>query len=241
MPAGSRRWRGALLALVIGCGVDSGGSPPLAPERVSTSTQALSSCQGDDLQYDHNAFAASLAIAIAQELGRWEVTTDFEVIDARLQLSDTGELRCQGSCDNVRSLLRLQEDASADIPGHDPELFRSKLAGWYEKQLQSLSELVDDMLTVDKGVYRVRVQHSGKLMVAGASTWYSNRVEQRDQVSQAGDDEWRLFLVGTKHELVNVRSGKCLALGVDSGSNGVALVSRFRNNDRSSRRMEIAA
>jgi hypothetical protein len=32
----------------------------------------VSACLGDDVNYDYNAFAASLAVAIANELGRWE-------------------------------------------------------------------------------------------------------------------------------------------------------------------------
>ena len=40
--------------------------------------EAVNACEGDDLQYDFNSFAASLAVASANELGRWEAVTDFE-------------------------------------------------------------------------------------------------------------------------------------------------------------------
>src|SRR5690242_703836 len=56
--------------------------------------QAVAACAGDDLQYDFNAFAASLAVAIANELGRWDVSADFEIRSGKLELSQTGSMRC---------------------------------------------------------------------------------------------------------------------------------------------------
>src|SRR5688572_9476650 len=42
-----------------------------------------------------NSLAASLAVAMAQELHRWDALADFELRSGKLALSATGELHCQ--------------------------------------------------------------------------------------------------------------------------------------------------
>jgi hypothetical protein len=71
------------------------------------SFDAAKTCHGDELQYDSNSFAASLAVATANELGRWDAVGDFELQDGKLELSVTGELHCGAGCANIRALLRL--------------------------------------------------------------------------------------------------------------------------------------
>src|SRR5262245_25115228 len=93
--------------------------------------QAVNACVGDDLQYDFNAFAASLAVAIANELGHWDVATDFVVANGKLALSSAGTARCGAAgCENIKAILAMQEDATSGVPNHSPSVFRTKLTGW---------------------------------------------------------------------------------------------------------------
>src|SRR5262245_2356658 len=85
----------SLLALGVGtlvcaCGVEN---EPAATDdaELGTTWEAVSSCVGDDLQYDFNAFAASLAVAIGTELGRWDVQSDFLISNGKLAFSATGQ------------------------------------------------------------------------------------------------------------------------------------------------------
>ncbi len=171
------------------------------------------------------SLAATLALAVANELQRWDALHDFELRSGKLALSATGELRCQASCSNVRALLSLQESAASELPGHDPLALRSQLASWYAQQESALSQLVEQRLVLDKGVYRLRNRLSGKLMQVDLGSLADNAtVEQRGSASHPGSDEWRLVLDHMTHRLVNVRSGKCLSLSQDSAAQNVGLV-----------------
>lgn len=229
--------------LLAACGVDHENAGEVA-EEVATTTQAIAACEGDDALYDYNAFAASLAVAIADELGRWDASTDFEVRYGKLELSNTGTAHCSAlgaSCHNITALLRLQDDAASVVPNHSPSVYRSKLLGWYQKQTQKLTELVNDMLTVDKGLYKLKVRHNGKYMaVDNGSTSDYAYVEQRGSVIQAGADQWRLILQNTKHVFKNVRSGKCLSLATDSQNDLVNLVQKTCSTSASTQGFEFA-
>jgi hypothetical protein len=205
-----------------------GASPDLdSASPFGSAAQAVAACAGDDLQYDFNAFAASLAVASAAELGRWEAITDFELRYGKLELSATGELHCGSGCGNIRALLRLQDDAASGVPYHSPSVFRSKLAGWYSRQKTELTSLVDKMLTMDKGVFRFKNQATGKyLMVDNGSTSDYALIEQRGTPPYPGADQWRVVLDHTMHKLINVRSGKCMELTQDAGSDNIAIVQR---------------
>ncbi|HYO93204.1 MAG TPA: RICIN domain-containing protein [Polyangiaceae bacterium] len=212
-------------ALIAGCSVDYAAQDQTASEGTESSTQALAACEGDDVNYDYNAFAASLAVGIANELGRWDVASDFEVRSGKLELSATGNLRCGTGCPNTKGLLRLQDDSAATVPNHSPSIYRSKLTAWHGAQVLKLKELVNKMLYVDKGVYRLRAKHSGKYMnVDNGSYSDGATIEQRWSPAYAGADQWRIVLDGTTHLFKNVRSGKCIALASDSGANGTRIV-----------------
>lgn len=214
-------------AMLAGCAADYDGNTVDEPVAYGTAEQQLAQCVGDDPTYDYNAYAASLAVAIANELGRWDVNADFEVRSGKLELSTTGGLRCGTGCGNVKAILRLQDDATSVVANHSPSIFRSKLTSWHQKQATKLTGLVDTMLKVDKGIYRVKAKHSNKFMaVDNSSTSDGALVEQQSSVYSAGADQWRLKAEGTHHKLVNVRSGKCLSLSSDSPNNGVTLVQK---------------
>lgn len=218
-------------ATMAGCGADDGGYEPQADDEaeldLGSTSQAVSACVGDDANYDFNAFAGSLAVAIANELGRWDVNADFTVINGKLELSATGNLRCGTGCNNIKAILRLQDDVTSSVPNHSPSLFRQKLTGWYQSQTQKLTALVDTMLRMDKGIYRLKAKNSGKyIAVDGSLTSDGALIEQQSSVSYAGADQWRVTTVGKTHKFVNVRSGKCLSLSSESSSNGVTTVQK---------------
>src|SRR4051794_4898716 len=64
---------------LAGCGegVDAAGPQP----ELGTTEQAITACAGDDANYDFNALAASLAVAVADELGRWDATAEFVLLN----------------------------------------------------------------------------------------------------------------------------------------------------------------
>jgi hypothetical protein len=104
------------VALVVGCGSayeydsEEGYDPDLTESLDSeygTAEQELSAACGGD---DSNALSAALAVAIGNELGRWDVNTDFEIRSGKLELSATGKLHCGTGCQNITALLRLQDD-----------------------------------------------------------------------------------------------------------------------------------
>jgi hypothetical protein len=133
---GARVMPVALVSL-LGCGADEVGGEAGTLDVVGSVEQSLAVCDGDD----SNAVAAALAVAVANELGRWDALSDFQLVHGRLQLSPRGERRCEswrsgssGGCENVRAVLDLQLDATAVVPGHDPASLRGKLSAWYQSQ-----------------------------------------------------------------------------------------------------------
>jgi Ricin-type beta-trefoil lectin domain-like len=166
-------------------------------------------CGGDD----SNALAAGLAIAIGNEMARWDVNTDFQIVNGKLELSATGQLRCGSGCSNVKTLLRLQDDASATITNHNPTTYRNKLTTWYGQQKTALSKMVDSMLNIDQGVFRIRSKLSGKYIVPqNGSTMSGAILEQSDQYTWTTAAEWRVLLDGTSRHFVNIKSGMCMDL-----------------------------
>jgi len=211
------------IALVAGCGsaydyeTEEGFDPELSEDvEYGMAEQAVTAACGGD---DSNALSAALAVAIGNELGRWDVNTDFEVKSGKLELSATGKLHCGSGCQNIIALLRLQDDAASIIKNHSPATYRNKLTSWYGTQKSKLDGLVTKMLKVDKGVYRIKSVSSGKYVVpAAGSTAVGATIQQSDQYTGTTAAQWRVVLNGTVHQLVNVKSGLCMALGTNSNA-----------------------
>jgi ricin-type beta-trefoil lectin protein len=182
-------------------------------------------CGGDD----SNALTAALAVAIANELGRWDVSTDFQVTGGKLELSATGKLHCGSGCANITALLRLQDDASSVIKNHVPATYRTKLTTWYNEQKTALTNLVGSMLKVEQGVFRIRSSLSGKYIVPqNGSTTAGAVLEQSDQYSSTTAAQWSVSLNGTRQQLKNVKSGLCMDLSSDT-ANSTTIVQRACN------------
>ena len=75
---------------------------------------------------------ANFAAAAADEMGRREVATDFQISSngQKLELSAAGLAACAGGCPIVDAVLGLQRAESA-MPEHDPaQLAATLIAGW---------------------------------------------------------------------------------------------------------------
>ncbi|MEO8181132.1 MAG: RICIN domain-containing protein [Deltaproteobacteria bacterium] len=208
--------------LVAGCATDSApgheGDEADTDDGLGSAAEAVNACAGDDLQYDFNGFAASLAVAIANELGHWDVATDFVVANGRLALSPVGLARCTSNCENIKALLLMQEDVTSGVPYHNPSVFRSKLTGWYQAQLDKLVELTTAS-RFPPGTYRFKGRQSGKyIVVDNGSTVTGALIEQKAALSGTNGD-WEVSVVGPKHKLKNIKSGLCLDLKTDSATN----------------------
>src|SRR5262245_3498097 len=109
-------WVGTLL--LVACATEDSklkeyeGAEADTADTFGSAAEAVAACEGDDLQYDFNGFAASLAVAIANELGHWDVATDFVVTNGKLALSPVGLARCSSGCENIKALLVMQEDVT---------------------------------------------------------------------------------------------------------------------------------
>jgi hypothetical protein len=185
---------------------------------LSNAFEAVAACAGDDLQYDFNAFAASLAVASASELGRWDALADFEVSGARLRLSPTGEIRCEGwrgdspgGCENIRAILALQGDETSSVPYHSPSVFRSKLVTWYNRQAKYLGDQQLDAARFPS-TYLVQSRSSYAYLA------YSSSVV-RTLASSSSATRFSLDAVGSnKFQIRDQASGRCLSTGVVSSS-----------------------
>jgi len=86
---------------------------------------------------------ANLAAASADELGRWEVTTDFEIAPdgQTLQLSREGEARCNDSCPIIRTTLLVQQRELAAAGGVPEDFGPTLLAGWKRQKQEEASRV----------------------------------------------------------------------------------------------------
>jgi hypothetical protein len=103
-----------------------------------SAAEALMSCSNPD---GTNAVMAALAVAVAQQLGRWNASKDLDGTGSMLKLTSGTD----GTCARVQALLDMQSDAAAGkvfIQGSgttkvrlDPPALRSRmLAKWNEQR-----------------------------------------------------------------------------------------------------------
>jgi hypothetical protein len=134
----------SLGALISACGAaetsvgsDQPGlesSDPSAAAGLGEAQEALTAC--DDAQYDHWRHISGIAVAAANELGRWNLT-DFTLSNG-VQLSASGLARCSpasNGCQNLQGLLSLQNNGGGVIPRHDPALMKQYMVSFYNDQL----------------------------------------------------------------------------------------------------------
>jgi hypothetical protein len=137
----------SLGAFVSACGgAETNDGSQLSSEDISADVamsdyeqlgQEITAC--DDNQYDHWRYLSALAVAAANELGRWDAAKDFAkeatTNNPRVVLSSTGLARCTNGCENIKAILQLQNTETSTIPRHDPLLLRQYMRAFYERQL----------------------------------------------------------------------------------------------------------
>src|SRR5687768_9232085 len=81
----------AACALLTACGADFPTDVPVDSDLGEAHQAIGGSCLGAN---DTDSLSATLAVAIATELGRWDVANDFSVSNGKLEYSPTGILLC---------------------------------------------------------------------------------------------------------------------------------------------------
>jgi hypothetical protein len=155
-----------MLAIVSGCGPEpdttlaSEGSIGDAPAR-----EEPNSC-GSPVERD----LATFAMFVAEELGRWHVSSDLELDPTigTIRLSTSGEARCADGCPLARSMLALQH-ASQATGDRDPSDFRTALVTAWKAQVQV--DLVGTPLD-DHVLARVGTEPG----TCGTMYWYDTRL-----------------------------------------------------------------
>jgi hypothetical protein len=215
--------------LLAGCAADysgytEGNEAQSDDDTFGAAQEAVAACSGDSLQYDFNAFAASLAVAAANELGEWDTANNFVVTNGKLALSSQAQAFCGTGCTNVKDVLLLQEDVTAGIPNHSPLEFRNHLVTWYNNNIARLTELAYEA-RLPPGTYQFKNKNSGKNLVVDASSLADNaKLEQGPLAGTAGD--WIVSVSGTKFKFTNKNSGKCMDLASASAADNVAIVQK---------------
>jgi hypothetical protein len=98
----------------------------------------------DDPQYDHWKYLSGLAVAAANELGRWNAAKDFVKENTnnnpRIFLSSEGSARCNPvGCPNVTAILNMQNMDSSTVVRHDPLLLRQYMVTYFDRQKGSVA------------------------------------------------------------------------------------------------------
>jgi hypothetical protein len=155
-----------MLAIVSGCGPEpdttlaSEGSIGDAPAR-----EEPNSC-GSPVERD----LATFAMYVAEELGRWHVSSDLELDPAigTIRLSTSGEARCADRCPLTRSMLALQHGSQA-TGDRDPSEFRTALVTAWKAQVQvdSVGTPLDDHILARVGT---------EPGTCGTMYWYDTRL-----------------------------------------------------------------
>ncbi len=91
---------------------------------------------------------ASLAVAMAIELGRWEPLTDLAKINNNgiqsVGLSSAGNSKCGSGCANTKALLALQDNAVSQVISQNrfnPTAYREDLVASFARQQDRLNHL----------------------------------------------------------------------------------------------------
>lgn len=213
----------------------------------------------DDLQYDHWRYLSALAVATANELGRWKASEDFQLTNGMVALSPKGLARCKNACDNIKAILELQNPYTSVIPRHDPQLLRQYLVAFYDRQVNydhsnpgeehtlALSHVTSAECGLRyhfdarkapgsasgstlSGGSELRAVHSGKCMDIYAASTADGAILH--QYSCTGLSNQRFTLEsqgGGKYRLKAEHSGKCLAVA-SVHSEGAQFEQRSCNN-----------
>lgn len=212
--------------------------------------QEVTAC--DDTQYDHWKYLSGLAVAAANELGRWDAGKDFYKentnTNPRILLSPAGLARCNPTgCPNVSAILQLQNTETSTLPRHDPLLLRQYMVTYFQRQLGSPApahtltflKKEDDLCglryyytvgggtttstTGLTGTSELKPTSAYKCMdIVGVSGNDGAQVQQYS-CNGASNQKYTIEASGTAFRLKANNSGKCLGV-VNSATNDGALL-----------------
>jgi hypothetical protein len=117
---------------------------------IETGEQAATTC---DTNTGINPTKASLAVAMAMELGRWEATVDLKIDNSTGQvvLSDEGKARCNPwGCPRVSGILGLQDESVNDVISKvvfNATSFREDLKASFQRQNDRINSQVRQELS----------------------------------------------------------------------------------------------
>lgn len=250
---------GALIAACSGAEMDEGeqfsganASDELESDSFERIESEITSC--DDHQYDHWRYLSALAVASANELGRWSVF-DFALSGNSVQLSSIGQSRCAYDCPNVKAILQMQSDVTRAVPRHDPQLLRNLLWSYFERQVNwnksnpvpshslTLSRVTDDICGLRyhfkvgsatqsstgawTGSTELKATHSNRCVdIAYGSMNDGGRAQQYDCWGGANQKFAIQSQGNNAYRIQNVLSGKCLGSMGASPAEGTALEQR---------------
>ena len=107
-----------------------------------------------------NASKAALAVAMADELGRWEPLKDLEVVNGRTQLK-AGVVCLKSSCARTKAVLG-QQDFTADQNRFNNGSYRSDLSSSFDRQNNWIANLTQN--------HKDRLPPAHKLKMVGTVT-----------------------------------------------------------------------
>lgn len=224
-------------------GLESVDPTGVADVEFSETGEAITAC--DDSQYDHWRYLAALAVATAQELGRWQPTVDFvSNTNTGISLSAAGLARCKEGCGNIQAILSLQNNGGGVIPRHDPGLLKGKFISFFERQVHHAQNngIIDHELTATSvstaacgfrywfsakqvqkysGTTTLVAAHSNSCVdVAGFSTNNGGNIHQWGCSGTANQKFTVESQSNGAYRLKSIHSGKCLrATTNQSGAN----------------------
>lgn len=208
-----------LVALSLGASLTAcGGADTTDPHLSAPADEELGSFDQvdepitacDDIQYDHWRHLAALAVATANELGRWNAAKDYVFGWNGLQLSSEGMARCKDGCENIKAILSLQAAETKVIPRHDPGLLKQYLQAFHNRQvIHNQNNPVPD--------HQLKLSH-----VTDANCGYRYHFNVTGTGGSSGGSTTSSSLSGTS-ELKAVHSGKCMDISGVSYSDGAGV------------------
>jgi Ricin-type beta-trefoil lectin domain-like len=217
------------------------------------SEEEITAC--DDQHYDHWRHLAALAVASANELGRWNAARDFKKVQGpSIQLSAEGLARCVDGCENIKAILELQDDVTKLIPRHDPAMLRQYLVGFYDRQVawNSSNPVADHSLKLAavspdicgfryhfdvtgatsppswSGVTEIKPVHSNKCADVAAESMADGAALIQYACWGGNNQKFTVESQGNNtYRLKNIRSGKCIGVAYGATNDAAALEQRW--------------
>jgi hypothetical protein len=210
----------------------------------------------DDTQYDHWRYLSGLAVAAANELGRWNAAKDFYKentnVNPRIFLSAEGLARCNPTgCPNVSAILQMQNMETAYVGRHDPLLLRQYMVTYHTRQVLNGGASPNHTLTFLRsepdlcglryyftvgggtstttgisGTSELKATSAYKCMDIVGNTSNDGAQVQQYSCSGGANQKFTIEAVGSNYRLKANNSGKCLGVANNASNDGALLEQR---------------